>query len=69
MISFWNNSLSNIECNEYKEFVYDTIYTSNGLENPPIITKIENCAFTSIALIVGGTQATEMEFPHMVRDD
>lgn len=62
---YWNVDFRT-ECYEYKDLVYDTIFIANGLEGPPIETKVSNCAFTSIALIVGGVPAKQREFPHMV---
>lgn len=55
------------ECNEYKEFGYDTLYVSNILKDTPNEKKFANCDFASYIPAANSTEAKIREFPHMVR--
>ncbi len=55
-----------IECDEYKDLAYDKVLLGNVFNGPALERKATNCAFTSVPLIVGGTEAKHREFPHMV---
>lgn len=55
-----------IECVEYQNAVYESTFSTMGLNEPPIEQKIFRCSFSSVPLIVGGEKAQSKEFPHMV---
>ncbi|KAJ6636459.1 Serine protease snake [Pseudolycoriella hygida] len=59
-----SNRISARKCTEYAEFAYNKIYITNVF-GPPTERKVSNCAYTSVPLIVGGTEANVREFPHM----
>lgn len=56
----------NVECIEYQNAVYETTYTSVGLNARPVEEKIFRCSISTVPLIVGGEKARPKEFPHMV---
>lgn len=55
-----------IECVEYQDAVYEKVYSSVGLNEPPVEQKIFRCSISTVPLIVGGEKAQSKEFPHMV---
>lgn len=65
IVSFESNYVP-LECNEYKEAVFETQYVRNPFGNAPIQKKVSTCGFESKPFIVGGTVASSKEFPHMV---
>lgn len=64
LINF-NLQYYHIECNEYKELVYETQYVRNPFGNKPIPKQVSTCGFVSKPFIVGGTITLPREFPHM----
>jgi len=54
------------ECVEYGEYVYKEDYGA-ALLTRRTMTKTSQCHIEAVPLVVGGDQASEMEFPHMVR--
>lgn len=59
---------ANIECAEYQNAVYESAYSSMGLNESPMEQKVFRCSFSSVPLIVGGENAQSKEFPHMVNE-
>jgi hypothetical protein len=57
-----------LECKEYSRFVYEVTRPPILLVNRPPITRNE-CGHRVITLIVGGTNVTRKEFPHMLRNN
>lgn len=55
-----------LECKEYQNAVYETVYVSVGLEQ--VERKVFRCNIADVPLIIGGTTARPKEFPHMVID-
>lgn len=55
------------ECVEYQDAVNERVYSSVGLNTPPIEQKVFRCSIATVPLIVGGENALPKEFPHMVK--
>lgn len=54
------------ECNEYKEAVYESKSIPVIWGAPPVVRKVAKCSSVSVPLVIGGTDANQFEFPHMV---
>ncbi|CAH1975388.1 unnamed protein product [Acanthoscelides obtectus] len=54
------------KCNQYGEYAYE-VKESPTLTVDTQMSKVLECTFEREPLIVGGTEASRREFPHMVR--
>lgn len=62
----WNKKKKIAECKEYSKYVY---VEEVGVAMLPVKSKanvVAHCGVLETVLIIGGTKAHEMEFPHMV---
>lgn len=61
---------SSLECYEYSEAAFGAQSVqpvdSDGKGEE---LRVDECGITAVPLIVGGTKAAPMEFPHMVRQN
>lgn len=53
-----------LECKEYQDAAYERVSFNVGFET--IEKKLFRCTTSDVPLVIGGTAARSMEFPHMV---